>query len=106
MATTIEEKIKRLEEQLKQEKAKKKAQEARKRETENKAKRALETRKKILLGAVLMERFERDSQLKTYCMEKLDKALTRKDDRALFGLAEITAPGAQTKAAEGGRSGA
>lgn len=106
MATTIEEKIKRLEEQLKQEKAKKKAQEARKREAENKAKRALETRKKILLGAVLMERLKHDPQLKNYCMNALDKALTRAEDRALFGLAQITAPGAQTKAAEGGRSGA
>lgn len=102
MANTIDEKIKRLEEQLKQEKAKKKAQEARKRDAENKAQRALETRKKILLGAVVMARFERDSKLEADCMEMLDKALIRKDDRALFGLAEIKAPGAQE--AQGGRS--
>ena len=57
---TIDEKIKALETKLKQEKAKKQKMEAMKRAAETKAQRAQDTRKKILLGAFLMGKMEKN----------------------------------------------
>lgn len=94
---SIDERIAKLEEKLKQEKAKKQKIEARKRTAELKLQRSQDTRRKILAGALVLEMMEQDEQAKERFMSRLDKFLTRKDDRALFGLypkgeEQLTAP--------------
>lgn len=86
---TIDEKIKLLETKLKQEKAKKQKLEAMKRASETKAQRSTDTRKKILLGAFLMERMEKNPDYAAKVMPGLSDYLKRDDDRALFSLAPI-----------------
>lgn len=89
---TIDEKIKALETKLKQEKAKKQKMEAMKRAAETKAQRAQDTRKKILLGAFLMERMEKNPDYGVKVIAGLGEFLKRGDDRALFGLEPLTKP--------------
>lgn len=89
---TIEEKIKALETKLKQEKAKKQKMEAMKRAAETKAQRASDTRKKILLGAFLMDRMEKNQDYASKVMQGVEAFLKRDDDRALFGLAPLPKP--------------
>jgi hypothetical protein len=48
-----------------------------------------DTRRKILIGTVVMAKIERGGFDQGALRAMLDEALTRKDDRALFGL-EIT----------------
>ena len=45
-----------------------------------------ETRRKILIGAVILAKIERGEFDEKKLRAMLDSALTRKDDRALFGL--------------------
>ena len=45
-----------------------------------------ETRRKILIGAVILAKIERGEFDEKKLRTMLDSALTRKDDRALFGL--------------------
>ena len=45
-----------------------------------------ETRRKILIGAVILAKIERGEFEEKKLRVMLDSALTRKDDRALFGL--------------------
>jgi hypothetical protein len=89
---TIDEKIKALETKLKQEKAKKQKMESMKRATETKAQRANDTRKKILLGAFLMARMEKNPDYAAKAMPGIDAFLKRDDDRALFGLQPLPKP--------------
>jgi hypothetical protein len=86
---TIDEKIKLLEDKLKQEKAKKQKIEARKRTLESKAQRATDTRKKILVGAFMLDKMEKNEETKIKVLGQLDQYLTRTDDRALFNLPAI-----------------
>ena len=69
---TIDEKIKALETKLKQEKAKKQKMEAMKRAAETKAQRAQDTRKKILLGAFLMGKMEKNPEYAAKVMSGFD----------------------------------
>lgn len=92
MATAIDEKIKALEEKLKQEKAKKRRMEAAKKAAENQALRKLETRKKILLGAMVISRMEKSPEFKAQWMSAINRELTRSDDRQLFGLEPLPEP--------------
>lgn len=46
-----------------------------------------DTRRKILIGAVILAKIERKEFDEKKLRAMLDEALTRKDDRALFGLA-------------------
>ena len=57
---TIDERIATLEAKLKQEKARKQLIEARKRAAESKLKRSQDTRRKILVGAAILAKVERD----------------------------------------------
>ncbi|MBY0577921.1 MAG: mobilization protein [Burkholderiales bacterium] len=82
----IEERIAALEASLKQEKARKQQIEARKRAIETKRKRNEDTRRKILVGAVILGKVERGEWPETRLLEMLSQTLTRADDRALFGL--------------------
>ena len=48
--------------------------------------RASDTRRKILAGALVLEMMEKDEDTKTRFLARLDKYLTKTDDRDLFGL--------------------
>lgn len=71
----IQQRIEELKEQLRQEKAK-----------ENTRQRKIDTRKKILLGAMLMHWVETGEFNEADLLKGLDKFLTRESDRVLFGL--------------------
>ena len=90
---TVDERIAALEAKLKQEKAKKQQIEARKRAAEQKQKRANDTRRKVLVGAVILAKVERGEWPEEKLLATMDEALTRADDRALFGLPEKPANG-------------
>lgn len=89
---TIEERIAALETKLKQEKAKKQQIEARKRAAESKAKRSIDTRRKILVGAAILAKVERGEWPQDKLIAMLDASLTRADDRALFDLPPLPTP--------------
>jgi large subunit ribosomal protein L7/L12 len=88
---TLDERIKLLEDKLKQEKAKKQKIEARKRHLESKEQRALDTRKKILVGAFMLDKMAKNSETKAKVLAQLDQYLIRADDRELFGLTQLPA---------------
>ena len=54
--------------------------------------RKQDTRRKVLLGAMLLERMARDAQVKQQLMDQLASFLTRRDDRLLFGLPVSVVP--------------
>ena len=83
---SIEDTIAALEAKLKQAKARKQLAEARKRVTEQKLSRRKDTRRKVLVGAVILSRVERGEWPRDKLLALLDSHLTRTDDRALFGL--------------------
>ncbi|MBK7543050.1 MAG: mobilization protein [Candidatus Competibacteraceae bacterium] len=87
----IEDRIADLERRLKQAKALKQQQVARERAAEKKRQRSEETRRKILVGAVILAKVERGEWPKERLRELMDQALTRADDRALFGLLPVPA---------------
>ncbi len=82
----IDDRIADLERRLKQAKALKQQQLARERAAEKKRQRSDDTRRKILVGAVILAKVEHGEWPKERLREWMDKALTRADDRALFGL--------------------
>ncbi len=82
----IDDKIATLETKLKQAKALKQKIDARKRSEASKIQRAQDTRRKILIGALVMESMGRDEDTNQRMLTRLDKYLTRVDDRALFEL--------------------
>ena len=88
---SIDSRIATLEARLRQEKAKKQQIEARRRAAEQKRIRSEDTRRKLLLGAVIMGKMERGEWSRDKVLVMLDAALTRADDRALFGLPPIGA---------------
>lgn len=83
---TIDERIAALEEKLKQEKAKKQQIDARKRAAEAHKKRQEETRRKILVGAVILTKVDKGEWPKDKLIAMMDNVLIRDDDRALFDL--------------------
>ena len=90
--STIEDRIKAQEEKLKQLKALKQKQEAALKAEQAKKDRAAETRRKILAGALVLDMMNGDEETKTRFTARLDKFLTRTDDRALFGLPPVASP--------------
>ena len=72
--------------QVKQLKAKRDMVEARKLQSMLKGQRSDDTRRKILVGALVLDMMERDEATRQRFMDRLDKFLTRTDDRALFQL--------------------
>lgn len=85
----LDETIERLQVKLKQAKARKQKMENRKRANETKKLRAQDTRRKILAGAVILTRAAQDESVNALLRSALDEALTRPDDRALFGMETI-----------------
>ena len=92
----IEDRIADLEKRLKQAKALKQQQVAREKAAEKKRQRSADTRRKILVGAVILAKVERGEWPQERLRELLDPALTRVDDRALFGLSPIQEEASQT----------
>ena len=86
--TELDERIKQTEEKLKQLKARKQLLEARKRAIEAKKNRSDDTRRKILLGAAILQKVESGEWKRERMLALLDATLTRPADRALFGLDE------------------
>lgn len=102
MAKTIEETIASLEQKLKQAKALKQKQEARQRAIDAKLKRTADTRRKVLLGAFLLEHMERAGKNPlafSFEGKRFEPWLTRDDDRILFGAQPLPAqsPGSPTE---------
>jgi prefoldin subunit 5 len=82
----LDEQISTLEEKLKQLKLKHQRVEARKKAIESKRERKADTRRKILVGAVVMAKVEQKAMDDKLLRGWLDQALSRSDDRALFDL--------------------
>jgi NCAIR mutase (PurE)-related protein len=53
---------------------------------ESKERRKLDTRRKIVTGAAVLEHAKNDKQFDAFLMQLLDKKLKRKADRELFDL--------------------
>ena len=85
----IDHRIADLEKRLKQAKALKQQQVAREKAAEKKRQRSDDTRRKILVGAVILAKVEHGEWPQEHLREWMDKALTRADDRTLFGLLPI-----------------
>ncbi len=77
--TTLEEKLKQL--KLRQQRI-----EARRKSIESKRERKADTRRKILLGAIVQAKVEQKVMDEKLLRGWLDEALSRTDDRALFDL--------------------
>ena len=93
----IDDRIADLEKRLKQAKALKQQQVTRERAAEKKRQRSDDTRRKILVGAVILAKVEHGEWPKERLREWMDKALTRADDRALFGLPTLSEEGSVKK---------
>lgn len=89
--------------QLQQLKAKREEIEAKKLTKMLKGERSDDTRRKILAGALTLELMDSDEATRQRFMARLDKYLTRKDDRALFGLppVPVSAPSAEPATTSG-----
>jgi hypothetical protein len=90
---TIEERITEQEAKLRQLKAKQQQLLARKRTAESRRSRADDTRRKILLGAMLLQRMTEDENVKNRTLLELGYWLSRDDDRELFSLTRMTPSG-------------
>ncbi len=88
----IEERITSLEEKLKQLRTRQQRIEARKRALLSRRERAADTRRKILVGAIVLAKVEQGELDAGLLRSWLDQALTRKDDRELFGLPVPNSP--------------
>ena len=93
----IDDRIADLEKRLKQAKALKQQQVTRERAAEKKRQRSDDTRRKILVGAVMRAKVDHGEWLKERLREWMDKALTRADDRTLFGLPTLSEEGSVKK---------
>ena len=86
MTPKLDERISGLEEKLKQLKTRQARLEARKRALASRQARKDDTRRKILAGAIVLTRVEQGKLPEVEFRSWLDAALTRADDRALYGL--------------------
>ena len=82
---SLEQKIAKQEERLKQLKAQKQAIEAREKAKQKEQDRKDDTRRKILLGSMLLKDMENEEK-KTKILADLNEYLTEDRDRKLFGL--------------------
>ena len=83
----IAERIESLEERLRQLKAQQQRLDARRRTLDSRRARTADTRRKILVGAVVLAKVEQGVLAESVLQGWLEGALERADDRALFGLA-------------------
>lgn len=91
---TLDEQIAKLEAEHKKKidqlKAKNEQLEARKLTALLKGNKSIDTRRKILAGALILDIISKDEAAKNKFMPQLDKYLTRDDDRALFDLKPLS----------------
>jgi len=81
-----ERQIQKLEERLRQLKVRKQRTDARRRALDAKRSRREETRRKFMVGAVVLAQLDHGVLEAAVLRRWLDSALTQADDRALFGL--------------------
>jgi hypothetical protein len=86
MASKLSDRIETLEERLKQLKAKQQRIEARQRTLASRRARRDDTRRKILVGAIVLAKVDQGVLDQTVLRGWLKGALKRPDDKALFGL--------------------
>ena len=79
-------KIEELEAKLRQLKERQQAVEARRRTLESRRSRKADTRRKILVGAIVLAKAEHGEMDRSLLRRWLEQGLVRTDDRALFGL--------------------
>lgn len=97
VARTLEEQIAAAEQRVAQLKARKEAASERALQRMLRGKRSDDTRRKILVGAVILAQVEQGKWPRERLLALLDTALVRDDDRALFGLPpRVSATGAGT----------
>ena len=89
MAAKLDERIAGMEEKLKQLRTRQQRIEARKRVLLSQRARAADTRRKILVGAIVLAKVEQGELDAGQLRRWLDQALTRLDDRALFDLPPV-----------------
>lgn len=94
MSPKLDQRISDLETKLKQLKAKQQRLDARARALASRRTRQDDTRRKILIGATVLARVDRDELDHADLQAWLDAELTRDDDRALFGLPPKSSPAA------------
>jgi hypothetical protein len=82
----IEEQLKKQQEKVAQLKAQKQAIESKTRSAELKKRRTEETRRKILIGEMVLEQWKTHPASEDKTKQALDGFLTKASDRALFGL--------------------
>ncbi len=87
----LDEQISTLQQRLTQLKLRQQRIDARKRALETQRERKLETRRKILLGALVLSKLEAGQMDARQLREWLDQALNRAEDRALFDLPPLDA---------------
>jgi len=92
---TLAERIAKAEEKLKQLKAEQQKMEAQKKLAEAKRSRQDETRRKVLVGAVVLAKLEDGTYPEAEFTAMMEAALLRSEDRKLFGLA-VAEDAAQT----------
>lgn len=85
----LADRIATLEAKLKEAKAKQQQIEARQRAADAKRSRQQDTRRKVLVGALILSRVERGEWPREKLLAMIDAALTRADDRALFELPPV-----------------
>ena len=90
LATTIE----RLKERLRAAEARKRAADQRAKRLTTERLRRLDTRRKILAGALLLGAVERGDQEAARVLRRLVSTLTRPDDQALFNVTTEAPPAA------------
>lgn len=86
VAKKIDDRIEALEERLKQLKARQARIEARRRSLESRRSRREDTRRKILVGAIVLAKVDQGTIDESVLRGWLKGGLTRADDKALFGL--------------------
>jgi hypothetical protein len=84
----LDDQISTLQEKLNQLKLRQQRQDARKRASDALRERKANTRRKILVGGVVLAKVQQGEIDKELFRSWLDQALTHADDRALFDLAE------------------
>jgi hypothetical protein len=89
MTTKLTDRIETLEQRLKQLKARHQQSEARRRTFESRRERREDARRKILVGAIVLAKVEQGVLEEPVLRQWLDAALSRNDDRALFGFPPV-----------------
>ena len=86
MSQKLNNRISTLEQRLKQLRTQQQRVEQRRRTFESRQARKEDTRRKILIGALVLARIQQGRFAEGELRSWLDEGLTRADDRALFGL--------------------